>query len=239
MLLRRCTEQGEQCRPGHAPHSQPSGSRRSWTWARSRQRAACPWWRCPSRSSPPAPSGWPSAYPHPAPPVRETREQPGWGGHQAPRRGPAARHGTARHGTATERGPPIAAPRARPAPSPQHRAQARPAPQYLQVAGDELVLLLRAGRGLHGGSGCGTERVSGAHSPEPTSPLPPPVRLTHRARVASAPLGARRCLSDVTSALGEPSCRWAALRQSGRGGAGLHTVLRWRRWSRMAASDIV
>lgn len=191
---------------GLAPHSQPSGSLRSWTWARSRQRAACPWWRCPSRSSPPAPSGCPSAYPRPAPPARETRERPGWGGHRgpAPRPGPRA-----------ERGAPIAVPGARPIPSARGPGPARP--RYLQVAGDELVLLLRAGHGLHGGR---KGRVSAAHSPGR------PPHLAHRARVASAPLGAAGvCLtslppSESQAALRQSEDGGAALRQSGGGGAG-------------------
>lgn len=90
-------------------------------------------------------------------------------------------------------------------------------PRYLQVAGDELVLLLRAGRGLHGGR---KGRVSAAHSPGR------PPHLAHRARVASAPLGAAGVSltslppSESQAALRQSEDGGAALRQSGGGGAG-------------------
>lgn len=102
-----------------------------------------------------------------------------------------------------------------PGPSPQHGAPARP--RYLQVAGDELVLLLRAGHGLHGGR---KGRVSAAHSPGR------PPHLAHRARVASAPLGAAGVSltslppSESQAALRQSEDGGAALRQSGGGGAG-------------------
>lgn len=83
--------------------------------------------------------------------------------------------------------------RSSPRPSPDAAALAPSASRYLQVPRDELIFLLRAGRGLHGGGCKAGHAVTGAPV-RPGSPRFSPVPLpcsTDLPRVASAPLGAR------------------------------------------------